>query len=86
MTIPKYLPDGEPLEATGPLLKGYRELSPFEAALANEVKTLAEHVGHTVEKLRRSADLDQRWVATGATDRQKGFMALVRAITRPTTF
>lgn len=30
--------------------------------------------------------LDQRWVSIGATDIQKGFMALSRAIAQPTTF
>lgn len=69
-----------------PLLKGYRTLSPEEIALANQVKAVAEQVGHVVDKLARCADFDQRWVAAGRTDLQKGFMALVRAITRPTTF
>ncbi len=30
--------------------------------------------------------LDQRWVSIGATDLQRGFMALIRGIAQPTTF
>lgn len=68
------------------LLDGYRVLSPDEIELANEVKRVASFVGLLVDRLKARQQLDQRWVATGATDLQKGFMALVRSITRPTTF
>lgn len=61
------------------LLKGYRTLTPAEVALANQVKSVGEMLGHVVEKLRSHPDIDQRWVQTG-------IMALVRSITRPTTF
>ena len=30
--------------------------------------------------------LDQRWIAIGATDLQRGFMAVMRGIAQPTTF
>jgi hypothetical protein len=30
--------------------------------------------------------LDQRWVSIGATDIQRGFMAVIRGIAQPTTF
>lgn len=70
----------------GPLLAGYRELSPEEVQLANLVKALAAEVGNAVDALRSNPTLDQRWVSLGASDLQKGFMALVRSITRPTTF
>lgn len=30
--------------------------------------------------------IDKRWVAIGATDLQKGFMAVIRGIAQPTTF
>ena len=30
--------------------------------------------------------LDQRWISIGATDLQRGFMAIVRGIAQPTTF
>lgn len=82
-----------------PKITGYRQLNPTEAALMNEGKALAEQVGAWIEKLRKhpnvgSTDttkdsltpLDQRWISIGATDLQKGFMAVIRGIARPTTF
>lgn len=69
-----------------PLLDGYRQLSPDEIELANEVKRVASFVGLLVDRLQARSQLDQRWVSEGKTDLQKGFMSLVRSITRPTTF
>ena len=31
-------------------------------------------------------NLDQRWISIGATDLQRGFMAVIRGIAQPTTF
>ncbi len=36
--------------------------------------------------LAPGAQLDQRWISIGATDLQKGFMAVIRGIAQPTTF
>lgn len=85
---------------TQPKITGYRQLNPTEAALMNEGKALAEQIGAWIEKLRKHPDtarfvdtgkdtltpLDQRWISIGATDLQKGFMAVIRGIARPTTF
>lgn len=74
---------------------GYRQLSQAEQDLMNEGKRLAEQVGKYVERLSTmngtsreggAPALDQRWVSEGKTDLQKGFMSLMRAIARPTTF
>lgn len=79
-------------------IKGYRQLSTEEQALINEGKQIAEGVGAYIAKLRGFADskggtccgsdlhLDQRWVSIGATDLQRGFMAVIRGIAQPTTF
>lgn len=68
-------------------IKGYRDLTEGEIAAMNEVKALADECGRLVEKMRATTEsLDQRWVAIGATGLQQGFMALVRAIAKPTTF
>ena len=67
-------------------IKGYRDLSQEEIDMMNEAKELAEKVGALVEKLKASKTNDQRWVATGATDLQKGFMSIIRGIAQPTTF
>lgn len=35
---------------------------------------------------KAGATLDQRWISIGATDLQRGFMAVIRGIAQPTTF
>jgi hypothetical protein len=67
-------------------ITGYRDLTEEEIGLMNEGKSLAIHVGEYVAKLAANKDLDQRWVAIGRTDTQTAFMALIRAIARPSTF
>lgn len=84
-----------------PKIIGYRQLSETEVALMNEGKALAEQCGAYIAKLRAQkrekyegdgepfemgVDLDQRWISIGATDLQRGFMAVIRGIAQPTTF
>lgn len=80
-----------------PKITGYRQLTPEEVALMNEGKALAEQCGAYIEKLRQhtgpktsesapALSLDQRWISIGATDLQRGFMAVIRGIAQPTTF
>lgn len=85
---------------TQPKITGYSQLSEAEVALMNEGKALAEQCGAYIAKLREHQDvagmrvndqrilppLDQRWISIGATDLQRGFMAVIRGIARPTTF
>ena len=67
-------------------IKGYRELSASELESINGIKDVAEVVRRHVDAVNGLADVDQRWVAIARTDLQKGFMALIRAIARSTTF
>jgi len=67
-------------------IKGYRDLTEDEIALMNDAKNKGEDIGKLIEALRAMKDIDQRWLAIAATDLQKGFMALIRSIARPTTF
>lgn len=67
-------------------ITGYRDLSPEEIALMNEVKAKAQEVGALVAKLKESPSIDQRWVNIGNTELQQGFMALTRSVAQPTTF
>lgn len=89
----------KPETPPAPAIAGYRTLSAHEIALINEGKALAEQCGAFVAKLRTYADvarktdvqqltppLDQRWISIGATDLQRGFMAVIRGIAQPTTF
>jgi hypothetical protein len=85
---------------TQPKITGYRQLTEAEVALMNEGKALAEQCGAYIAKLRTHPDsartnapnalgeppLDQRWISIGATDLQRGFMAVIRGIAQPTTF
>ncbi len=71
---------------TGPLLNGYNKLSDEQVKQANDIKTMASYVELLVNKRRVNPAADQRWVAEGITDLQKGFMSLTRAVTKPTSF
>jgi len=67
-------------------IKGYRDLSAEEIAAMNNIKEIGAMVGDVVDALENTDDLDQRWVAIGKADLQKGLMALTRAVAQPTTF
>lgn len=67
-------------------IKGYRDLTAEEIGLMNDAKGKSEDIGKLIEVLRTTAGVDQRWLSIAQTDLQKGFMALVRSIARPTTF
>ena len=67
-------------------IKGYRDLSQEEIDLMNEVKALAEKCDQLTVKIGNTKGIDMRWLSIGITDLQKGFMAVVRSIARPTTF
>lgn len=72
--------------AQGDRIKGYRKMTEEELALFNEGKTLANIVGDFVSKIEAHPDADKRWAAIGKTDLQKGFMSLLRSISRPESF
>ncbi|WP_282265945.1 hypothetical protein [Stenotrophomonas sp. PS02298] len=67
-------------------IKGYRELSQGEIDLMNEIKSKGAELGELVGKLQASGETDKRWVSIGATDLQKGLMALTRAVAKPEFF
>lgn len=68
------------------MIKGYRDLSADEIAAMNKVKEVGLTVGQLVDELKAIPGLDQRWISIGATDLQKGFMALTRGVAQPTSF
>lgn len=67
-------------------INGYRELDDQEVALMNAIKAKGAELGELIGILRHTPDLDQRWIAIGATELQQGLMALTRAVARPTFF
>lgn len=73
-------------------IKGYRDLSEGEIASMNKIKNLASEVEMLINHLETmypnnpEFQSDKRWLAIGKTDLQKGFMALVRSVAKPTSF
>lgn len=67
-------------------IQGYRELGETEIEWMNEVKDYGESLKVLLDTLAQRPDIDQRWLAIARTDLQKGIMALVRSIAKPTTF
>lgn len=67
-------------------ITGYKQLTPEQIALMNEVKAKGNELGVLISKLRGREGIDGRWVAEGNTDCQKGIMCLVRSIAQPDSF
>lgn len=67
-------------------IKGYRDLSQVEIDSMNAVKELASKVGDLISELEGDERYNQRWLAIGKTDLQKGFMSVVRSIAKPDSF
>ena len=67
-------------------IKGYRELTETEIELMNLVKEFGRDLGELIDNMEDNKDFDQRWLAIGKTDLQKGLMALTRSIAKPDFF
>lgn len=76
-------------------ISGYRDLTPKELDLVNEIKQLGNHQLHqTLAKVEALAgDIHPseaveliRWRSIAKTHFQQGTMALIRAVTRPGGF
>jgi hypothetical protein len=68
-------------------IAGYRDLTHREIAVINDIKGEGARLGLLVTELRGLGDaIDQRWLSIGATDLQRGLMALVRAVAQPEGF
>lgn len=73
-------------------ITGYRTLTAGEIDIMNEIKAKAEEVAAIFVRLETASALpggvepDKRWLAIARTDMQKAFMAMARAVARPTTF
>ena len=68
------------------LITGYRELSADEIAQMNRVKDIEQNLVRWISELAVEHIADPRWLAIAKTDLQKGFMALGRAIARPSGY
>lgn len=70
-------------EHNGLPVEGYRPQSDDKIALVNHNKQLEELVLRTLDELKLMSSIDQRWLAIGRTDIEKGFMAVNRAVFQP---
>lgn len=69
-----------------PKITGYRQLNEHEVDLINEIKAKGVELGELIDRLEMNVNTDKRWLSIGTTDLQKGFMALTRAVAKPSTF
>lgn len=71
---------------TPPPISGYRTLTQTEVDAMNSIKEMGNSIGTLIDMLGGLDDVDARWLAIAKTDLQKGFMALTRAVAKPTGF
>jgi hypothetical protein len=64
-------------------VKGYTDQPTSKVDLVNRNKVLEEKVLRVLDELKLTYDVDLRWLATGRTEIEKGFMAVNRAIFQP---
>ena len=67
-------------------IKGYRDLTREEIDAMNEIKEVGMQLEDLTTKIGAMDNIDLRWLHIGQTDLQKGLMAIVRSVARPTTF
>lgn len=67
-------------------IKGYRDLSQQEIDAMNSIKDAGNALGAIIEHIEKQSGLDQRFIAIGKTDIQKGLAMLIRGIAQPSTF
>lgn len=77
---PTYNPDTHFLQ---PKLPGYRQLDAEDARVIGDIKMHEQKIEQLLERLHHMPGVDQRWLAIGRTDIQKGFMAVVRSVAKP---
>ena len=65
---------------------GYRDLSQKELDAMNAIKDAGNALGALIEHLQIAEGLDQRFIALGKSDIQKGLAMVIRGIAQPSTF
>lgn len=65
---------------------GYRDLSQKELDAMNAIKDAGNALGALIEHLQTAEGLDQRFIALGKSDIQKGLAMVIRGIAQPSTF
>lgn len=70
-------------EHNGLPVAGYMAQTDFNVRLVNLNKRMEEEVLQILDELILNSRVDQRWLAIGRTDIEKGFMAVNRSIFKP---
>ena len=73
-------PEGKLGKHVGLPVAGYRAQWPEAVERVNANKVIEERVLRMLDELASLPKVDQRWLATGRTDIEKGFMAVNRAV------
>jgi len=73
----------KPTVHSGLPVAGYQEQADQNVILVNANKNLEEEVLQVLDRLAEMPDTDKRWLATGRTDIEKGFMSVNRSIFKP---
>lgn len=64
-------------------IAGYTDQPDAKIAQVNAYKKMEETLLRTLDHLAQDPNVDKRWLVTGRTDLEKGFMSVNRAIFRP---
>jgi hypothetical protein len=64
-------------------VKGYKPQDKWAIEAVNHNKEIEEVLLRVLDRLKQHPKIDQRWLAIGRTDLEKGFMAINRAIFQP---
>jgi hypothetical protein len=75
-------PAAEPAHQPLPV-HGYQPQPHEKVALVNQNKIIEEASLRLLDALKQHPGIDQRWLAIGRTDLEKGWMAVNRAIFQP---
>ena len=67
-------------------ISGYRDLTQADIDALNRIKDAGNALGALIEDLQKQDGLDQRFVALGKSDIQKGLAMVIRGIAQPSTF
>lgn len=70
-------------EYTGLPIEGYRLQQSAAVDLVNVNKRMEEEVLRVLDGLAASPDIDKRWLAIGRTGIEQAFMAINRAVFKP---
>jgi hypothetical protein len=64
-------------------IKGYVKQSSENVAKVNRLKEAEERILRIIDELNGDETVDKRWLATGKTEIEKGFMAVNRSVFQP---